>query len=141
MTGSRGITDYAALHDVVMTVEGLLVSFRWDHDPTVYAYLSDVSDLGTSPWTGLPVDTLDDWALDLRFLLMEELDTGGVYYAPRRECYGYVLLDLDELWQGGSSAESADVETLPLGPESDSSRPDPHLRSTNEDCARGESNA
>lgn len=63
----------------------LLTEFRWRMDPNAYVVAFAFPEDATSPWTGLPVDDAQEWAQEIAFLLMEELDTGLVARARRSQ--------------------------------------------------------
>lgn len=74
----------------------LLVVFRWRRDPNTYGVrLVLPASPAASPWTGLPVQSAQDWASDVAGLLMEQLLTALVRRAGRREVAGVVELDSD----------------------------------------------
>lgn len=80
------------LHD-----EGVRVLFRWWSDPNTYRVRFELPATPVdSPWTGMPVDSADEWASGVSGWLMEELQTGLVRRAGRRDVDGVVELDPDE---------------------------------------------
>lgn len=80
--------------DVRDDADHMLVEFRWRSDPNNYVVAFEYPEDVTSPWTGLPVDDSQEWARDIAFLLMEELDTGFVARAQRTSRGNAVELDL-----------------------------------------------
>lgn len=88
--GSRG-------RGVELQSGNLLVTFGWWSDPNTYGVRFGLPAVPVdSPWTGLPVHSADEWASDVSGWLMEELQTGLVRRAGRREVAGVVELDPDQ---------------------------------------------
>ncbi|MFI7705413.1 hypothetical protein [Nonomuraea sp. NPDC049480] len=79
--------------DVIAEPNNLLVIFRWRRDPNVYAIEVEFPTTPASPWTGLPVTSADEWAVEVGARLAEELATGLVSRSRRRIRDGYVVLD------------------------------------------------
>ncbi|NUW40429.1 hypothetical protein [Nonomuraea rhodomycinica] len=105
-------TGYSAV-DVVAEPDAMSVTFRWRRDPTVYAVEVGFPAAPKSPWTGLPVTSVEEWAADVESLLMEELDTGLVRRSRRTVREGYVLLDTGDApdpWPAGFS-----ISPVPYG--------------------------
>ncbi len=103
---------YSAV-DVVAEPDAMVVLFRWRRDPNTYAVKVGYPAGPKSPWTGLPVNSIDDWAADVECLLMEELDTGLVRRSRRMVRDGYVLLDTHDApdpWPAGYS-----ISPVPIG--------------------------
>lgn len=90
------ITDGVSGVDVRDLDDELLVVFRWMRDPNPFGIRFPYPDAYVSPWTGLPVESVEEWAAELAFLLMEELDTGLVRRAPRTVRDGFVELGTDD---------------------------------------------
>ncbi|QYC45537.1 hypothetical protein Nocox_39970 [Nonomuraea coxensis DSM 45129] len=89
---------------VVAEAGRLLVVFRWRRDPNTYAIELDFPTAPESPWTGLTVDSAEEWAADVASLLMEELLTGLVVRGRRTVREGHVLLDRrapEAVWPAG----------------------------------------
>ncbi|MFI9592793.1 hypothetical protein [Nonomuraea sp. NPDC052265] len=89
---------------VVAEADGMSVVFRWRRDPNTYAIRVGFPAAPESAWTGLPVSSADEWASDVEFLLMEELDTGLVRRSRRTVRDGHVLLDTrdaPDVWPAG----------------------------------------
>ncbi|MEU1390127.1 MULTISPECIES: hypothetical protein [unclassified Nonomuraea] len=98
--------------EVVAEGDGMLVAFRWRRDPNTYAVRIGFPAAPESAWTGLPVSSAGEWACDVEFLLMEELDTGLVRRSRRTVRDGRVLLDTrdaPDVWPAGYF-----VGTVPL---------------------------
>lgn len=103
------VTDGFTGLDVLPGVPGepeeddrVVVLFRWRLDPAVYAVGFDV---GPDEEAGPPVDTLEGWVAQVWLWLMEELGTGLVRRAARRQVGDVVVL------VGGLGA----VDVLPEG--------------------------
>lgn len=116
LAGPHGITDGALLRDAALTPHGVLLTFTWRSDPTLYGYLADDSDPTVSPWMGMQLNSAEEWALDLRMHLMEQLDTGGVRWAPRRTQHEPVMLDLDHAPTSRNRYYISDVPTTAVEP-------------------------
>ncbi len=85
---------------VDVQAEDLVVMFRWRLDPTTYGVRFTLPAVpADSPWTGVPVDSAEQWASDVDGWLMEELQTGLVRRAGRRRVAG--LTELDPAQQRG----------------------------------------
>lgn len=94
----------------------LLVVFRWRRDPNTYGVRFGLpATPATSPWTGLPVHSARDWALEVAGWLMEELHTGLVRRAGRRRVGEVVELGPDEhrAWEVPGYYVSVSHWTLP----------------------------
>jgi hypothetical protein len=110
---------YSAV-DVVAESEAMLVIFRWRRDPNIYAIKVEFPATSESPWTGLSATSIDGWAADVEYLLMEELDTGLVRRSRRMIRESYVLLDTRDApdpWPAGffiSSVPFGDDVVRPL---------------------------
>lgn len=90
------ITD--GFHGVRVETERseLLVFFRWRSDPNTYCVRIELPvDPPTSPWTGEPVGSAEDWVSEVSGWLTEELQTGLVRRAGGRVVAGVVELDPD----------------------------------------------
>ncbi|GAA2466066.1 hypothetical protein Ahu01nite_005940 [Winogradskya humida] len=86
--------------DVVSDGSHLVITFRWKSNPTSFGVRIPLpEDPPESPWTGLPIDSLDEFVSDLVGLLGEELGTGIVYRAERVPRDGYVELVHPVPWQ------------------------------------------
>lgn len=81
--------------DVRDDADRLLVEFQWLRDPNHYVVDFPYPEDATSAWTGLPVSDAQEWAVDIAFLLMEELDTGFVARARRTRRGNAVALAFD----------------------------------------------
>ncbi|GGP88694.1 hypothetical protein GCM10010140_18040 [Streptosporangium pseudovulgare] len=91
------MTDGCSDLDVVVEPDNLLVLFRWRRDPNVYAVEVALPATPTSPWTGLPVTSVYEWAADVMAGLSENLATGLVLRSRRKVRDGYVVLDARDL--------------------------------------------
>lgn len=78
--------------DVVVRGQELLVIFQWQQDPAMYAFPVLLDDLSASPWTGEPVDSLEEWAGELVWLPDEELMSGYMAVATRQLGDGWIEL-------------------------------------------------
>ncbi|MGA4994393.1 hypothetical protein [Nonomuraea bangladeshensis] len=104
MVRPGAVTEGFAAVDVVAEADGMLVMFRWRRDPNTYAIGLEFPTAPKSPWTGLRVGSAEEWAADVAFLLMEELDTGLVRRVRRTVREGHVLLHRREavtVWPAG----------------------------------------
>ncbi len=83
-------------HGVAVDRDGeeLVVRFRWRRLPPVFQVRLGLDGLDEGPWTGVPVETSQQWAQEVAGRLMEECDTGGVAWWQRRARDG----DLELLW-------------------------------------------
>lgn len=90
------ITAGAQLLDAIPEAGAVLLTFRWRRDPTVYGYLIDDRSLASWSWSpSVAADGVEGWAQELRWKLKEDLETGGVRWAPRLTASEPVMLDLD----------------------------------------------
>lgn len=99
--------------EVVAEDDGMLVTFRWRRDPNTYAVKVEFPATSESAWTGVPVTSVEEWALDVEFLLMEELGTGLVRRSRRTIREGHVLLDhrdAPDVWPPGYFVDSVPFE-------------------------------
>jgi hypothetical protein len=78
--------------DVVVRGQELLVVFQWQRDRAVYAFPVPLDDLSASPWTGEPVESPEEWADEVVWLLDEELMTGYLAGASRQLVDGRIEL-------------------------------------------------
>lgn len=90
------VTDGFTGVDVRDLDDELVVLFRWRRDPHTFGIRFPYPGAYESPWTGEPVETVEEWATELAFLLMEELDTGLARRAPRTVRDGFVQLGIDD---------------------------------------------
>lgn len=83
-------------HGVAVDRDGdeLVARFRWRRLPPVFQVRLGLEELDVGPWTGVPVETPQDWAYEVSGRLMEECDTGGVAWWQRCERDG----DLELRW-------------------------------------------
>lgn len=89
LSGPGAIARNALLLDAVPAPGGVLLTFTWRKDPTVYGYLADDSRQRSRGASS------EEWARDLWWRLKEQLETGGVRWAARRTRSEPVILDLD----------------------------------------------
>ncbi|MEV6867619.1 hypothetical protein AB0M44_42350 [Streptosporangium subroseum] len=87
------VTDGYSPVDVVAEPDGMLVIFHWRRDPNTYALKVKFPTAPKSSWTGFPMTSAYEWAVDIAALLAEELDTGLVRRSRRMIRDGYVVLD------------------------------------------------
>ncbi|MEU4509021.1 hypothetical protein AB0G05_05955 [Nonomuraea wenchangensis] len=92
------VLDGCSAVDVLAEPDGMLVIFRWRRDPNTYAVKVEFPVASGRPWdggsyTGLPVNSPDEWAADFASRLALELDTGLVRRSRRTMRDDYVLLD------------------------------------------------
>ncbi|MEV4566103.1 hypothetical protein AB0K12_20265 [Nonomuraea sp. NPDC049419] len=87
------ITDGFSGVGAVAEPDSLVVVFRWRRDPNVYAVDVAFPTELVSPWTGLPVASADEWAVEALSRLAEDLATGLVSRGRRKVRDGYVVLD------------------------------------------------
>ena len=75
----------AGFHGVSVDADGdqLLIIFRWKENRSTFAVRLDLPTSPESPLTGEDVDSPDEWARDVGWLLTEELGTGFVSGARR----------------------------------------------------------
>ncbi|MGN6242537.1 MAG: hypothetical protein ACTHQ3_02560 [Motilibacteraceae bacterium] len=117
LDGPGGISDQALLVDATAAPGGVLLTFRWRRDPTVYGYLIDDSGPRDRPSRpGVPTISETEWAQDLRWRLMESLETGGVRWAPRLTRSEPVILDLDRSPTERDRYYVDQVPTRPIAP-------------------------
>ena len=79
-----GISDRGVLVDAVMRGDRPLVTFRWADDPHVYGVVLDAPD----PMA----DSLSEWAREVGFELLDDVDTGRVYRSIRSADEGFIFL-------------------------------------------------
>lgn len=85
------VPDGFQLVDVRPEGPDVLVLFRWRRNRPVFGTVISWSDsVGVS--TGLPVDSVDEWAFEAWLYLTEELETGYVRRALRRQKPDYIHL-------------------------------------------------
>lgn len=63
--------------------EDILVTFEWPGESSRLGMRFDVSKAPYGPSTGEVCDSPEDWATEVRWVLMEELETGLTQRAPR----------------------------------------------------------
>ncbi|MFK5585093.1 hypothetical protein [Serinicoccus sp. LYQ131] len=85
------VPDGFELVDVRSEGPGVLVLFRWHRNRPVFGTVISWSG-GVGVSTGLPVDSVDEWAFEAWLYLTEELETGYVRRALRRQKTGYIHL-------------------------------------------------
>ncbi|MCW2778816.1 MAG: hypothetical protein JWN17_2541 [Frankiales bacterium] len=105
---------------VAVDVEGddVVVRFRWRELPYALQARFGPDDLAEGAWTGTPLLTPHEWAYEVSGFLMEELDTGGVAWAARRQRGEEVELLLDAPRVGALAPDRKPayfVSTWPLG--------------------------
>ena len=86
----------AGFHGEAVTVEDneLVVRFMWRRHPRRFQIRLPLEDLPHGSWTGMPTSTPLEWVHEISGLLMEELDTGAMHWAARRERDGVIELNL-----------------------------------------------
>jgi hypothetical protein len=100
-----GISDRGVLVDAVMRDGRPLVTFRWADDPHVFGMLLDAPD----PMA----DSLTEWAREVSFEVLEDVDTGRVYRSIRSADEGFILLSdhdrpIDERIHSSEMSEESD---------------------------------
>lgn len=107
------VTDGYSAVDVLAESDSMLVIFRWRRDPNMYAIKVEFPTAPESSWTGLPVTSADEWAVDVAARLEEELQTGLVRRSRRMIRDGHVVLDTHDAPDVCPAGFS--ISSVPLG--------------------------
>lgn len=69
--------------EVVLDGDDLLVTFRWPAQADLFGIRFSASESPAGPSTGELCESPEDWASEVGWVLMEELDTGLVFRGRR----------------------------------------------------------